>query len=115
MHPIQPSEARAEALALHTALRASVARLLDAATAVEAGNALPDDGLLGAFDAASFARLLSERAAAPAPAHVPPTPHAPAKALERVLPEGLVTFLATDIEGSTTRWERRPCTRSRTE
>jgi class 3 adenylate cyclase len=32
----------------------------------------------------------------------------PANALDRVLPEGLVTFLATDIESSTQRWERAP-------
>jgi WD40 repeat protein/class 3 adenylate cyclase/DNA-binding XRE family transcriptional regulator len=64
---------------------------------------------LGAFDAASFARLLSERASAPEMlARTPPTPLASEGALEQVLPEGLVTFLATDIEGSTLRWERAP-------
>ena len=63
---------------------------------------------LAAFDAASFARLLAERSSTPAPAHAPPTPLAPATALDRLLPEGLVTFLATDIEGSTKRWEHFP-------
>src|SRR5262249_21346372 len=44
----------------------------------------------------------------PAPAHARSTPLAPANALGRVLPEGLVTFLVTDIEGSTVRWEHFP-------
>src|SRR5262245_31587784 len=43
---------------------------------------------LGAFDAASFARLLAERSSTPAPARAAPTPLAPASALDRVLPEG---------------------------
>src|SRR4029450_9501021 len=42
------------------------------------------------------------------PSPRPPTALAPESALERELPEGLVTFLATDIEGSTVRWERAP-------
>src|SRR5262245_58437089 len=63
---------------------------------------------LGAFDAAWFARLLAERSSTPAPAHTPPTPPAPASVLDKVLPQGLVTFLATDIEGSTKRWEHAP-------
>jgi len=63
---------------------------------------------LGAFDAAWFTHLLEERASAPAPAGTPSTPLAPASALNRVLPEGLVTFLASDIEGSSERWEHFP-------
>src|SRR6266508_2006783 len=63
---------------------------------------------LGAFDSASFARLLAERSSTPVPAHTPFTQHAPGGALDRVLPQGLVTFLATDIEGSTQRWEHFP-------
>jgi WD40 repeat protein/class 3 adenylate cyclase/transcriptional regulator with XRE-family HTH domain len=63
---------------------------------------------LAAFDAGWFARLLAERSSTPAPLPAPPTPFAPANALNRVLPQGLVTFLATDIEGSTKRWELFP-------
>src|SRR6266508_3355939 len=63
---------------------------------------------LGAFDAAWFARLLAERSSTPAPAHASPTPLAPGGVLDRELPEGLVSFLATDIEGSTQRWEHFP-------
>src|SRR6266508_4118479 len=63
---------------------------------------------LGAFDSASFARLLAERSSTPVPAHTPFTQHAPPTALDKVLPQGLVTFLATDIEGSTQRWEHFP-------
>src|SRR5215813_81536 len=46
---------------------------------------------LGAFDAASFARLLAERSATPAVAGAPATALAPASALDRLLPEGLLT------------------------
>jgi len=63
---------------------------------------------LAAFDAASVARLLAEHSSTRVPAHPPATPLAPASAPGRVLPEGLVTFLASDIEGSTQRWERAP-------
>src|SRR5262245_19205929 len=63
---------------------------------------------LAPFDDAWFARLLAERPSTPAPAGIPPTPLAPASALDRGLPEGLVTFLASDIEGSTQRWEQAP-------
>jgi WD40 repeat protein/class 3 adenylate cyclase/DNA-binding XRE family transcriptional regulator len=63
---------------------------------------------LAAFDAAWFARLLAERSSTPTPAHALPRPLAPANALDRLLPQGLVTFLATDIEGSTKRWEHFP-------
>src|SRR5262245_4466207 len=63
---------------------------------------------LALFDAAWFARLLEEHSSTPAPARAAPTPLAPANVLDTVLPEGLVTFLATDIEGSTQRWEHFP-------
>src|SRR5262249_46174392 len=63
---------------------------------------------LAPFDVASFARLLAERASTPAPPRAAPAPLAPANVPNRVLPEGLVTFLATDIEGSTQRWEHAP-------
>ncbi len=64
--------------------------------------------VLGAFDVASFARLLAERSSTAAPARAAPTSLAPASAMDRVLSQGLVTFLATDIEGSTKRWEHAP-------
>jgi WD40 repeat protein/class 3 adenylate cyclase/transcriptional regulator with XRE-family HTH domain len=60
---------------------------------------------LGVFDAAWFAQLLAQHSSPPAPA---PPPLAPAKPLNGALPQGLVTFLATDIEGSTRRWEQAP-------
>ena len=63
---------------------------------------------LALFNAAWFAQLLEERLSKPASAHAAPTQLVPANALNRVLPAGLVTFLATDIEGSTQRWERAP-------
>jgi class 3 adenylate cyclase/DNA-binding XRE family transcriptional regulator len=59
---------------------------------------------LGLFDPAWFAGLLVARPVPSADA----APVAPADAPPSALPFGLVTFLATDIEGSTQRWELFP-------
>lgn len=60
---------------------------------------------LALFDAAWFAGLVAAE-------QTGPTPHtsmaSPAGAPDSALPVGLVTFLATDIEGSTQRWEQAP-------
>src|SRR5262245_14113617 len=63
---------------------------------------------LVSFDDAWFARLLAERPSTAVSLPAPSTPLAPASVLGRVLPEGLVTFLVTDIEDSTRRWEHFP-------
>jgi WD40 repeat protein/class 3 adenylate cyclase len=63
---------------------------------------------IAAFDGVWFARLLAERRAPSAPAQASSAPPARTSPQDRVLPEGLVTFLATDIEGSTQRWEQAP-------
>src|SRR6266545_3805910 len=57
------------------------------------------------FDAAWFTSLLAAR---PVPVAAATAPVASTDALPFALPTGLVTFLATDIEGSTQRWERAP-------
>jgi WD40 repeat protein/class 3 adenylate cyclase/transcriptional regulator with XRE-family HTH domain len=63
---------------------------------------------LAAFDATWFARLLAGRSSPAASPPAPPTPLAHGSVWEPALPEGLVTFLATDIEGSTRYWEHAP-------
>jgi ATP/maltotriose-dependent transcriptional regulator MalT/WD40 repeat protein/class 3 adenylate cyclase/DNA-binding XRE family transcriptional regulator len=57
---------------------------------------------LALFDIAWFAQLLTAR---PVPDN---EARAPTDAPAQTLPTGLVTFLATDIEGSTQRWEQAP-------
>ncbi|HJZ48036.1 MAG TPA: helix-turn-helix domain-containing protein [Roseiflexaceae bacterium] len=63
---------------------------------------------LVSFDDAWFARLLAEHSSTAVSLPAPATALAPANAPDRVLSEGLLTFLATDIEGSRVGWEHAP-------